>query len=178
MSMFVAPRPLYGAPTRMTSVMAAAEYETLHVDVASFDALYAREARPMLRLAYLMVGSHAVAEEVVQDAFAKVYEKWHRIDAPGAYLRTCVVNSSRRSMRRARMEGDRMRLDGDATVHETEYLHDALARLSPKQRAAIVLRYFDDRSEADIAAMLNVRPGTVKSLLSRGLDELREVLPR
>jgi RNA polymerase sigma-70 factor (sigma-E family) len=159
-------------------VMAAAEDDTYAVDVVSFDGLYGREAARMLRVAYLMVGSHAIAEETVQDAFAKVYEKWSRIDVPGAYLRTCVVNNCRRSMRRTIMERDRMRIEREDSSPETEYLHDALAKLNPKQRAAIILRYFDDRSEAEIAETLGVRPGTVKSLVSRGLEELREVLPR
>jgi RNA polymerase sigma-70 factor (sigma-E family) len=168
----------FAAPRAAVWAMAAPEREQLAVDVVSFDGLYQREAGRMLRLAFLMLGSHAVAEEVVQDAFAKVYEKWARIDVPGAYLRTCVVNNCRRSMRRAKMERDRMRLEHEGVTPDTDYLHDALAKLSPKQRAAIVLRYFDDRSEADIAESLQVRPGTVKSLLSRGLEELREVLPR
>jgi RNA polymerase sigma-70 factor (sigma-E family) len=171
---------MVAAPRLAVWAMATAEREpsAVAVEVVSFDGLYALEAGRMLRLAYLMLGSHAVAEEAVQDAFAKVFEKWDRIDVPGAYLRTCVVNNCRRSMRRTHMERDRMRLEQETPTPESEYLHDALAKLSPKQRAAIVLRYFDDRSEADIAEMLRVRPGTVKSLLSRGLGELREVLPQ
>jgi RNA polymerase sigma factor (sigma-70 family) len=172
MTMLVAPR---------LPVWAMAERETVTadaVDVVSFDGLYAREAGRMLRLAYLMLGSHAIAEEAVQDAFAKVFEKWTRIEVPGAYLRTCVVNNCRRLMRRSHMERDRIRLERETAMPDMEYLNDALAKLSPKQRAAIVLRYFDDRSEAEIAEALRVRPGTVKSLLSRGLGELREMLPQ
>jgi len=141
----------------------------------AFDELYRRESAGMVRLAYLLTSSSAQAEEVVQDAFAKVYERWARIDNPPAYLRTCVVNGSRTLLRRRKMERDRVRPERGETP-EYEYLQDALAKLPAKRRAAVVLRYFEDLSEVDIADTLGVRPGTVKSLLHRGLAELKEVL--
>ncbi|HEV7723144.1 MAG TPA: sigma factor, partial [Iamia sp.] len=63
--------------------------------IGGFDDLFTVERIPMTRLAYLLVGSEAVAEEVVQDAFAQVYERWDRLDRPGGYLRTCVVHGAR-----------------------------------------------------------------------------------
>jgi RNA polymerase sigma-70 factor (sigma-E family) len=142
----------------------------------SFEALYAEEATAMSRVAYLMVGSAEQAQELVHDAFAKVFERWDKVDNPGAYLRTCVVNGCRDSLRR-RLLSDRERPDArpDAQLG-ADHLVDALATLPHKQRAAVVLRYYEDRSEADIAALLGVRPGTVKSLLHRGLAHLREVI--
>ncbi|MDQ6948977.1 MAG: SigE family RNA polymerase sigma factor, partial [Actinomycetota bacterium] len=69
-------------------------------ELASFDDVYRRESVNMVRLAVLLVGCQHQAEEIVQDAFAQLFERWDRIDRPGAYLRTCVVNGSRRAHRR------------------------------------------------------------------------------
>ena|SRR5579862_9237574 len=148
-------------------------------DDAGFDELYRREYAPMLRLASLLVDAREQAEEVVHDAFAKVYERWGKLDRPGAYLRTCVVNRSRDVQRRRRFERGGKSGDGDASsdLGAAELL-DALAKLPSRQRAALVLRYYEDLPEADIAEVLGVRPGTVKSLVSRGLDQLREVVER
>jgi RNA polymerase sigma-70 factor (sigma-E family) len=156
--------------------MMGAMAEGAGVEVLTFEQLYAQQARSMARLAYLMTGSAAQAEEVVHDAFAQVYERWGRIDNPPAYLRTCVVNGSRRLLRRRRMERDRVRPPVGEESFEREYLHDALAALPTKRRAALVLRYFADLSEAEIASSLGVRPGTVKSMLHRGLAELKGML--
>jgi RNA polymerase sigma factor (sigma-70 family) len=89
-----------------------------------------------------------------------------------------VVNGCRDSLRR-RLLADRERTDRrpDAQLG-ADHLVDALATLPHKQRAAVVLRYYEDRSEADIADLLGVRPGTVKTLLHRGLARLREVIER
>ena len=146
---------------------------------AAFDQLYEREFTAMLRLAVLLVDSREQAEEAVHDAFARVYERWAKLDRPGAYLRTCVVNRCRDLQRRRRFERGRGAEAGEASTDlGADELLDALRDLSPKRRAALVLRYYEDLSEADIAEALGVRPGTVKSLLSRGLDELREVIER
>jgi RNA polymerase sigma-70 factor (sigma-E family) len=144
-----------------------------------FEVLYSTEYEPMLRIAYLLVDSTEVAEEAVHDAFAKVYERWDRLANPGGYLRTCVVNRCRDVQRRRRTERDAPPSPvDDRTELGADELADALAALPIKRRAAIVLRYYDGLSEARIAEVLGVRPGTVKSLLSRGLAELREVIER
>ncbi len=143
-----------------------------------FDELYRREYEPMLRVAFLLVDSDQLAEEAVHDAFAKVFERWKRLDRPGAYLRTSVINRCRDLQRRRRVERERERpvtAAAEAELGADEVL-DALAKLPMRQRAALVLRYYQDLSEADIAEALGVRPGTVKSLLSRGLEQLREVI--
>jgi len=142
-----------------------------------FDELYRREYEPMLRVAFLLVDSNQLAEEAVHDAFAKVYERWKRLDRPGAYLRTCVVNRCRDLQRRRRVERERAPAPREASAElQADEVVDALAELPARQRAALVLRYYQDLSEADIAEALGVRPGTVKSLLSRGLERLREVI--
>ena len=143
-----------------------------------FEALYAEEYEPMLRIAFLLVDSTDLAEEVVHDAFAKVYERWHQADQPRrlpAHLRGEPVPrppaSSPDRAPDAAAAGRRR-----PTELGADELADALATLPIKRRAAIVLRYYDGLSEARIAEVLGVKPGTVKSLLSRGLAELREVI--
>ena len=143
---------------------------------STFEALYADEVDAMARLAFLMVGSEEQAEELVHDAFARLYERWDRVDNPGGYLRTCVVNACRDRLRRRSVERRHPTASPTAETSATDDLADVLAALPYKQRAAVVLRYYEDRSEADIAELLGVRPGTVKSLLHRGLASLREVI--
>lgn len=143
-----------------------------------FEDVYRREALGMMRLAFLMVGSPQQAEEIVQDAFAKAFERWDKIDQARAYLRTAVVNGCRSANRRRALER-RTSAREPAPSHAAlgaDHLRDALLALPVKRRAAIVLRYYDDLSEAEIAKVLRVRPGTVKSLVSRGLAQLREVV--
>jgi RNA polymerase sigma-70 factor (sigma-E family) len=144
-----------------------------------FEALYADEYEPMLRVAFLLVDSTDLAEEATHDAFAKVYERWDKLANPGGYLRTCVVNRCRDVQRRRRTERRTALPPGPQTTElGADELADALATLPIRRRAAIVLRYYDGLSEARIAEVLGVKPGTVKSLLSRGLADLREVVER
>jgi RNA polymerase sigma-70 factor (sigma-E family) len=144
----------------------------------SFEVVFRRESVRMIRLAYLMVGSAPLAEEVVQDAFARLLERWEGIEQPAAYLRTCVLNGCRNAHRRRALERKHAARPAVpvAGVLGADHLQDALAELPVKRRAAIILRYYHDLSEAEIADTLGVRPGTVKSLVSRGLAQLREVL--
>lgn len=142
-----------------------------------FEELYRSEALNMVRLAFLMVGSQQFAEEIAQDAFAQVFERWDRIERPAAYLRTCVVNGCRTAHRRRLL--NRRAEAADRRPHvvlETNHLGDALGSLPARQRSVIVLRYFGDHSEEEIAEVLGVRRGTVKSLLHRGLAQLRKVI--
>jgi DNA-directed RNA polymerase specialized sigma24 family protein len=95
-----------------------------------FEKLYAREYEPMLRMAFLLLDSADVAQEATHDAFARVYERWARIDDHGAYLRTCVVNRCRDLQRRRRFERAR-RTDTTASYSDlgARELLDALAAL-------------------------------------------------
>jgi RNA polymerase sigma-70 factor (sigma-E family) len=134
---------------------------------------------PMVRLAILLTGSTEVAQDLVQDSFVKLHRRWTAIDDPQAYLRRVVVNTCRsHHRRRARDVNARDRLVADLTpvVLAADELGDALARLPYRQHAALVLRFYEDLSEADIARALGCRPGTVGSLVSRGLAELRKVV--
>jgi RNA polymerase sigma-70 factor (sigma-E family) len=145
----------------------------------TYDEFY-ENARPWaLRLAVLLTQEHA-AEDLVQDAFAAVYQRWHRLDEPGAYLRTVLVNAARTQHRRRAREDARIAAlgpCGSAALHADE-IADALAALPYRQRAVLVLRYYGDLSEREIADALGCRVGTVKSSASRALAHLREVIER
>jgi RNA polymerase sigma-70 factor (sigma-E family) len=149
--------------------------------------LYLRHADAAVRLAYLLTGDRALAEDLVQDAFVRLAGRLVHLRDPGAfdaYLRRTVVNLSnshfrRRRVERAYLERERAVFEPGATrrpdgsFEDREELWKALQRLSERQRAAIVLRFYEDLSEAQVAEILNARPGTVKSLVSRGLETLR-----
>jgi DNA-directed RNA polymerase specialized sigma24 family protein len=145
------------------------------VEADDFDALFARERRPMVRLAYLMLRSEAQAEEVVQDAFVGVLERWDRLDNPGPYLRRCVVNGCLSRRRRAARPVP-VPVGGTDAVLATDHTLDAVHRLAPRRRAMVVLRFYADLTQDEIADALQVPVGTVKSGLHRALSELKEAL--
>ncbi len=139
--------------------------------------LYRRQREAMIRLARLLTGSPAIAEEVVQEAFLRMHQQVAQPLNPDGYLRTTVANLSRSHLRRLRLERrgpprERETFD-DPEVDET---WAAVCRLPFRQRAVLALRYYEDLSESDIARVLGCRPGTVKSSLHRGLSKLREEL--
>jgi len=141
--------------------------------------LYRREYAGLVRLAHLLTGSNEAAEDLVQDAFVRLHRSWARADRPAAYLRTTVVNRCRTWQRRQVLERRHRPAPGPAeAATEARELLDALARLGARQRAALVLRFYADLPEAEIAAALGCRPGTVKSLLHRGLRRLEEMIDR
>ncbi len=143
---------------------------------AGFDEFYRVEYAPMVRLARGLVDTSESAEEIAQDAFAKVFERWDRLDVPGGYLRTAVVNGARSELRKREVRR-RVGLGHPRPVApERDYLVDALNQLPLKRKTALVLRFYAGLSEREIAETMGVRPGTVKSLVSRGLAELREVI--
>jgi RNA polymerase sigma-70 factor (sigma-E family) len=153
------------------------------------DALYREHTPSALRLAYLLTGNKALAEDVVHDAFIKVASRIRELRDPEAfraYFHRAVVNHVRSAGRRKsvadryieRAAGDPLRSDHD-TIPDTdtaEMLWTALQQLPARQREVIVCRYYLDLSERETADALRCPPGTVKSSLSRGLDALRDAL--
>lgn len=146
---------------------------------ADLETLFVAERVPMVRLATLMVGSRSIAEEVVQDAFTSVSERWDGLDRPGAYLRTVVVHGCAQVLRRRSVE-DRHRpvaLENPDEIPERLIeLRSALDHLSDRQRIVVVLRYFVDLPDDEIAQALDVKPSTVRSLAHRALAVLRREL--
>jgi RNA polymerase sigma-70 factor (sigma-E family) len=150
--------------------------------------LYGRHAPAALRLAYLLTGDAAAAEDLCHDAFVRVASRLFSIRDPeafGAYLRRTIVNLAgmrarrrtieRRALARTAAErtdaGERDR--GERDLETRDELWTALLGLPVRQRAALVLRYYEDLSELQTAEILRCPQGTVKSLVSRGLASLR-----
>jgi RNA polymerase sigma-70 factor (sigma-E family) len=157
------------------------------VDRSRIGELYLGHADSAVRLAFLLTGDRLVAEDLVHDAFVRLAGRLVHLRDPGAfdaYLRITVVNLSRSYFRRKRVERSylkRTRAGGELksfpspgqSIEDREYLWAALQRLSQRQRVAIVLRFYEDLPEVEVAEILKCAPGTVKSLVSRGLDKLR-----
>jgi RNA polymerase sigma factor (sigma-70 family) len=144
-----------------------------------FDEVYQRRWAGLVRLAYVTTGSLAQAEEVVQDVFVQLYQRRSAVDQPEAWLWRAVTSRTISWLRRQRLER------GVASTRSVELQAvsamavDFLALLSPlpaRQRAVLFLRYHEDLTEAEIADVLNCRPGTVKSLTNRALARLRKEL--
>lgn len=141
-----------------------------------------RDAYPgAVRLAWMLTHDHAAAEDLVQDAFERLRPRLAAVEHPTAYLRTALVNGGRdriRSAGRAEAGWRRLRVVADTTsTDKPSELLDIVGRLPYKQRAVLVLRYWADLREDEIAAIVGVRPATVRSITSRALDRLRKELP-
>lgn len=130
----------------------------------------------LTRLGYLLSGDRGTAEEVVQDAFLRTLAAWPRVAAPLPYLRTCVVNGVHDRGRRKAVAERRAERPVDHSVDHPDELWDALERLDLRRRSAIVLRFYADLPDADIAQILGCRPATVRTLVHRGLRDLRREL--
>lgn len=153
---------------------------------ADFGVVFQAHQTRLLRLAYLLTGDRERAEDSVAEAFAKVWPHWQRgrVDDERSYLTRAVVNEVTSVGRRLtvatrlrhRTATPAVALPGDDASAERLRLVSALAALPARQRAVIVLRFYDDLSEADTATVLGMRVGTVKSQTSRGLARLRTIL--
>ena len=145
--------------------------------VEGFRSVYTAEVARLVRLAHLITGSNAAAEDLVHDAFLAAFDRWDRIDDPYAYMYRAVVNRSRSFLRRRRVELTyRSEGPGVALPPEIDEMWTALARLPARRRTALVLRYYADLPIEEIADLMNARPGTVRSLIHRGHESLRKVL--
>lgn len=138
-------------------------------------ALYDAEHDGMVRLAHLLTGSAATAEDLVHEAFLRIFERLDGLDEPGAYLRRTVVNLSRDHHRR-REVADRwlhsQSAPTDALLPDLDETWQALGSLPEHQRTALVLRFYLDLKVEDVAAVLDIPTGTVKSQIHRGLAAL------
>jgi RNA polymerase sigma-70 factor (sigma-E family) len=154
-------------------------------DDLAFRDYVSTRGRALLRTAYLLTGNLADAEDLVQAALAKTYQAWDRIEDRGAldgYVRRAMVNTHISWWRRRRLQEfptdelpdrpvDDHAGDSDSDLQET--LRRAIDRLPHRMRAAVVLRYYEDMTEAEVAERLGVSLGTVKSTVSRAVAKLR-----
>jgi RNA polymerase sigma-70 factor (sigma-E family) len=145
--------------------------------VLSFDDVYREHRMPLTRLARVITGSNAVAEELVQEAFVRLHQRWQEVRNPPGFLRAALTNLCRSYLRRARLE--RLRAPrpaeqlGEPVLDET---WAAVCRLPFRQRAVLALRYYADLPEGEVAAVLGCSLGTVKSARHRAIARLRREL--
>jgi RNA polymerase sigma factor (sigma-70 family) len=141
-----------------------------------FGEVYQEHALWAARIAFLLTGNTAAAEDLVQEAFLGLYRHSERVDNPRAYLRVTLANLAKRHHRREtkRTAVHSIVASRELVSESADELFDVVVKLPMKQRVVIVLRYYEGLSEAEIAAALNCAPGTVKSLASRALVRLRK----
>lgn len=143
----------------------------------TLERLYRDEHARLVRTARMMVGSAAVAEELTHDAFVRLHGAWDRVDHPPAFVRTVLVNLCRTWLQRAERERRRPAVDeGLSLPPELDETWRAVQRLPERYRTVLALRFYADLPETEIAELMGCRPGTVRSLLHRGLDKLRKEL--
>jgi len=139
----------------------------------------------LLRTGYLLTGNASAAEELVQDTLVRLYGKWDKVqaaDQPLAYVRRSLTNAFINERRKASAHELRFDLlpdrpdehDRTSSIADRDELWPLLQALPPRQRAALVLRYFHDLPDDQIAVALDCRGGTVRSLISRGLATMRQ----
>lgn len=152
--------------------------------------LYERHAPAAVRLAYLIMGDRERSRDVAQEAFVKVAARFRHLrfpDAFDAYLRRTVINLCTSQFRRERLERSFLEREGSRERDRTteppdlgarDELRRALRRLPPRQRVAVVLRYYEDLSEEDMAEAMRCSVPAARSLLSRGMQTLRTIVER
>jgi RNA polymerase sigma-70 factor (sigma-E family) len=153
-----------------------------------FDTWVLQRGAALLRFAYLVTRDHSRAEEAVQDALVSAYSRWSRIlqhGDPEAYIRRSIVNADisrwRKFLRRETPVGDSAVFDSAGVDHagshaEQDAVWNLCASLPTRQRAAVVLRYYEGLPDAEIAEILGCTAGTVRSQIHRALASLRTTL--
>lgn len=155
------------------------------VDEREFVSFVRTHSSALIRTAYLLTGSAPAAEELVQDTLVRLYPKWDRVsaaDVPIAYVRRALANAfvnARRRPASRELVLDVLPDRGDprdvaAQLADRDEIWGLLRTLPDRQRAALVMRYFHDLPDPEIADALDCRTGTVRSLISRGLASMRE----
>lgn len=154
---------------------------------STLPALFDEHYRSLVKLASFYLDDVGAAEEVVQDAFVKLVSGRYRVGAgkEGAYLRSMVLNGARSALRKRRVRRAKQppppmpapaAEEGGVAAAERQRMLTELRKLPAKQAAVLMLRYYDDRSEREIADILGIAPGSVKSHAHRGLGKLRVAL--
>ncbi|GAA3390619.1 SigE family RNA polymerase sigma factor [Cryptosporangium minutisporangium] len=156
-------------------------------DAAEFDAYVSARGSGLLRFAYVLCGDHHLAEDLVQEALVRVHRRWSKVqrtDQPGTYVRKAILRQYL-SWRRRRSSGETpedlaedsaQKPDHAQGLADRDALWDALSGLPPKQRAVLVLRFYEDLDDNEIAAYVGCSAQTVRSHASRGVARLRGIV--
>ncbi len=162
--------------------IARVQIGTARTDAAALRAVYNAEFAALVRLAYLLIGDRGLAEELVQDTFARLLERPPGLVDPkklSAYVRTSVLNATRSRLRRIGLERRHAKAQRSTEAIDDlpdVALRDALLQLPIRQRQCVALRYYDDRTIEQIATLLEIGVGSAKTHVHRGLQRLRELL--
>ena len=145
---------------------------------ATIEELYRAHFPALMRVAFVLTGSNETAEDVVHDVFVRSVARLDNVENPSAYLRAGVVNACRSHHRAlaARQRNSALTASEPRLDAELVELRDALGALSIRRRSAVVLRYLCDLDDTEIAELLGCRPATVRSLVHRGLAQLKEAI--
>jgi RNA polymerase sigma factor (sigma-70 family) len=146
---------------------------------AGFEEVYAAERLAITRLSFLLVGSQAVGEELAQEAFLRLYQRFDEVENPAGFLRTAVVRLSLSWQSRHRMERERLALVGvppPTDAPEIDETWDALHRLRPERRMVLVLRFYEQMQYEAIATVVGCSAATARSRARRALSDLRREL--
>jgi RNA polymerase sigma-70 factor (sigma-E family) len=141
-----------------------------------FDAFYRQQRAGMVRLAFVLVDDREVAEDIVQTAFARVYQRRNRIEMPLPYLRASIYNGCRNYHRWARVRRAHPEIADAAQPAAGDHVIDVVRRLPRRQRVVVTLHFYADMSDPEIAATIGIPVGTVKSTLHRALAAMRREL--
>jgi len=155
--------------------------ETARDQVASFEEVYRAGHATMARLAFVLVGSREVGDELVHDAYSRLFERFDEVENPGGFVRVTLVRLCSTARSRRAMETDRLaRLPEppDLAIPELDETWVALARLRPERRIVVALRFYEDLSHHEIAELLGCPVATVRTRLHRGLADLRKEIQR
>ena len=148
---------------------------------SAFDDVYRAERSAIVRLAALLVGSQAVAEELAHDAFLRLFERFDDVENPPGFLRTVVVRLAVSWQRRHRTElrvVQRVGVDRPTGIPEIDETWEVLQRLDPDRRTVLVLRYYERLRHREIADLLGCPVATVRSRTHRALKDLKKELTR
>ena len=151
--------------------------ELIDEDVRSLEHVYRAHYVALTRLAYLLCSSRELSEDVVQSAFASAHARWSQIDDHRAYLRRSVVNLVNDAHRRRLRPLRAVRVDDVTEIPEVDETWAAVQQLPGRQRAVVVLHYYEDLPLVEIAAVLGRPASTVRSDLKRALARLRKDIP-
>lgn len=170
---------MLGVPIDVSNRPAFGAVKELRVEHSEIRSLYKQEYRALVGLATLLLGRQQLAEEIVQDTFARVLGEPPRLIEPGhlqAYVRAAVLNRCRSKIRRMILERRHTVAvsDGVYDRYPDHALRAALLELPMRQRQCVALRFYEDRTVEDIADLLSISTGSVKTHLHRGLQRLRE----
>jgi RNA polymerase sigma-70 factor (sigma-E family) len=167
--------------------MMRVEMEAVRIEGGRLAELYRLHIDEAFRLAYLLTGNRELAEDMAHDAFVRLAGRLLHLRQPGdfsAYLRRTVVNVTMSQFRRRRVEQRYLRRAAtirhpeptEPDVATRDQMRLALLRLPARQRTAIVLRFYEDLSDSQTAEFMSCRPGTVRSLVARGMQTLRPLI--